>query len=581
MEVPSTPNMFSMDEYPPITSTSSSYYIDYFREQLVFFHFNLNRNDNRDISHELYNRFVNVLQSIKKCYYKNKNKTEYIHILDLYYRLLFYTRDIHEGKGERTTSYFLIMAFYDVYPTLAIHALHEFVRNTHKTIDMQSNDIWGSPAIGSWKDLFACCDFLREHSKKGDAHALIDICIDMVVLQLIRDNYTWKYSMHPMNPDYISNVAKWIPRENKKYNWMYEKLVRSWATCVHPHILCTPTTPDSQLKALSKCKRLFRKQISFLNKQLQTPEILMTQGKWDTIRRIHMPTETYMKHFEKLHTDTDIIYEKNNKNTHTLRTGSLPSCENLVKQAIRILYHGEPGDNNTVDLSRNDLNRMWKQTLSHIGRCDFQFTLPLLDVSSTMLQTDPAAFHSAIAIAMMIASRSSIESRILTVANSPTWIQWKHTDSFIDIVENILESISPTQGSLLQYETSINLIIQSLSGSQSTTRFIDNMQIVYISNFAMHMQFDDISHIFDRNLFDASPTIIYWNVARQNIADIDVSSSGHKHYYHSGNSIHALKTIMPSGGTMTMFETIANTLESTRYSGPSNYLYNLCKATSA
>jgi hypothetical protein len=446
---------------------------------------------------------------------------------------------------------------------------------------MNANKEWGSPAIGSWKDLFACCDFLRQHSKKGHAHALIDTCVEIAVLQLINDNYTWKYSIHTMNPDYISNVAKWIPRENKKYDWMYEKLVRSWATSVHPHILCTPNTPGSHIKAMSKCKRLFRKQISFLNKQLQTPEILMTQGKWDTIRRIHMPTETYMKHFDKLHTNVDIIYEKPGKNTHTFRRGSLPSCENLVKQAIRILYHGEPGDNKGDELAHIDLNRMWKQTISHIDPCDFQFTLPLLDVSASMLQTDPDAFHSAIAIAMMIASRSSIESRILTVANSPTWIQWKHTDSFVDIVENILESISPTLGSPLHYENSINLIIQSLYGSHSTTRFIDNMQIVYISNFTMHMQFDEISHIFDMNMVDASPSIVFWNVATQNVADIDVNSSGHKHYYHSGNSIHALKTIIQSGGPMTMFETIANTLDSTRYSGPSSYLYNLCKATSA
>ena len=294
-----------------------------------------------------------------------------------------------------------------------------------------------------------------------------------------------------------------------------------------------------------------------------------------------MPTETYMKHFVKLHTDSDIIYENNSKHVDNYRIGSLPSCEILVKQAIHILYHKEHSDNNMVDFSRNDLNRMWKKTISCINPGDFQFTLPLLDVSSTMLQTDPDAFYSAIAIAMMISSRSSMEYRILTVASSPTWIQWKHTDSFVDIVENIIESISPTQCSSLQYENSISLIIQSLYGSMSTTRFVDNMQIVCISDFALHMQFDEISQIFDMNMLDVSPTIIYWNVATQNIANVDVNLSGHKHYYHSGNSIHALKTIIQSSGPMTMYETIANTLDCSRYSNPSSYLYSLCKYTSS
>jgi hypothetical protein len=471
-------------------------------------------------------------------------------------------------------SYLLIMAFYDVYPTLAIYALHEFVRNTHKTYGLYSNDEWGSHAIGSWKDLFACCDFLRQHSKMGDKHALIDTCIDMAVLQIIRDNYTWKYTICAMNPDYISNVAKWIPRENKKYNWMYDKLVSRWAQSVHPHILSSPNTPDSMAKAMSKCKRLFRKQVSFLNKQLRTPEIQMAMGKWNDISRIRMPTETYMKHFEKLHTNACLLHENTSTPTEYNRVGSLPSCGILVKHAIRILYDR---DNIGHDLSRTDLDQMWKRTLSTIMHGDFQFMLPLLDVSTTMLQTDPDAFHSAIAIAMIIGSKSDICQRILTVANYPTWIQWNYNDSFVDIVENILESISPSRGSFLQCDNSTLLIIQALHGSRSTSRFIENLNLVYISNFAMHTPFDEFSSLFELNMLDTSPSIIYWNVATQNMAAVKIHPTGLKHYYHSGHSIHALKSIIPSRQTMTAFETIADTLSHTRYSGPSTYLYTLCK----
>ena len=153
--------------------------------------------------------------------HENENKQDYIQILDAYYRLIFYTRDMHEGKGERTLSYLLIMAFYDVYPVLAIYAVHEFVRNSHKSLDMEHHESVCSHSIGSWKDMIAICDFLREHSNHEDEHPLIDTCIEMVVLQLIKDNKTWKFSIRAMIPHYISNVAKWIPREHKKYDWMF------------------------------------------------------------------------------------------------------------------------------------------------------------------------------------------------------------------------------------------------------------------------------------------------------------------------------------------------------------------------
>ena len=568
------------DDYPPIEPSSSSKWIHHFREQLLFFHFNMSMKLNNNVFRILYTQFVQVLQSIKKCIHENENNQEYKFILDLFYRLVFYTRDIHHGKGERDISYLLIMAFYDVYPTLAIYALHEFVRNTHKSTTIQPNGFIGSPSIGSWRDIFACCDFLRDYSIHRENHALIDTCVEMAVLQLIQDNHTWNFSTRKQNTDYISNVAKWIPREHKKYDWMYTKLASHWSRYVHSFILCSATTTESHAKAMLKCKRLFRKQISFLNKQLQTPEIHMSRGKWESIRRLHMPTKTYLKHFDKLHTTTDIIYENNNGYLHKNRIGSLPSSANMIKHAIRIISNVDYDNKDDLDLSRSHLNSMWKRITSHFLPGEFQFTLPILDVSTTMLQTDTYGFYSAMAVAMMIGSKSSLGPRILAVANYSVWIQWKHTDNFVDIVENIMDSISPIQGSLLHLENSFNLIIHALYGSRSTNRFIEIMNIVFISDFSVRTNCSDISKLFDTNMFDTSPSIICWNVATQNIIDMPIDPSGHKHYYHSGNSIHALKSIIPSGDTLNAFDSLVKVLNNPRYLHASTYLQLLCNSSS-
>ena len=84
-------------DFPVLECATSSHMTSYFREQLIYFQFNLTRKHNSDVLEPLYTQFVQVLQSIKKCMHENENKQEYIQILDAFYCLLFYTRDMHEG----------------------------------------------------------------------------------------------------------------------------------------------------------------------------------------------------------------------------------------------------------------------------------------------------------------------------------------------------------------------------------------------------------------------------------------------------------------------------------------------------
>ena len=579
-------------DFPVLECTTSSHMASYFREQLIYFQFNLTRKHNSDILETLYKQFVQVLQSLKKCMHKNENKQDYIQILDAFYSLLFYTRDMYEGKGERTLSYLLVMAFYDVYPVLAIYALHEFVRNSHKSLNMEDYESVCSHAIGSWKDMIAICDFLREYSNHGDKHPLIDTCIEMVVLQLIKDYNTWKFSIRAMNPQYISNVAKWIPREHKKYDWLFDRFVTCWAKKVYPHILNTAITPESREKAATKCKRLFRKQISYLNKQLQTPEIRMTQGNWDAIDPLHIPIGTYMKHFYKLNNRVHIedVY-----NEPQFITGSFPTFGFLINHAVRLLADGgdcnRVGDGSSDDHSagtggrpgagsraRDQLNAQWRRCMNQFQPGAFQFAIPILDVSSSMQQTDPEAFYNAIGLAMTIACKSSIESRMIAIASSPVWIQWERTDSFMDIIENIFGAIMSIRSSHLQYNQAIDLIMQGIRGSHSTTRFIENLNIVVISDFSTNIHKVDVSSMFTSNMFGAVPTLFFWNISTQGVVEPFVTSAQYPHYFYSGSSIHALRDMQAviDTGRIPIYDAAVAALEKPRYSAASAYLHSLC-----
>lgn len=578
----------NITDFPCLDCATSSHMTSYFREQLIYFQFNLTRKHNYDVLETLYTQLVQVLQSLKKCMHENENKQEYIQILDAFYCLLFYTRDMYEGKGERTLSYLLVMAFYDVYPVLAIYALHEFVRNSHKSLDMEHYESVGSPAIGSWKDMIAICDFLREYSNNGDKHPLIDTCIEMVVLQLIKDNNTWKFSIRAMNSQYISNVAKWIPREHKKYDWLFDRFVTCWAKKVYPHILNTAITPESREKAATKCKRLFRKQISYLNKQLQTPEIRMTQGNWDTIDPLHIPIGTYMKHFDKLNDGGGGggLHNADRYIEQPCITRSFPSFGFLIKHAIRLLADcdgavtGAGTDVGGEARARDQLNTQWRRCMNRFQPGAFQFAIPILDVSAAMQQTDPEAFYNAIGLAMTIACKSSIESRIIAIASSPVWIQWERADSFMDIIENIFGAIMSIRSSHLQYNQAIDLIMQGIRGSHSTPRFIENMNIVVISDFSTNIHKVDVSALFTSSLFASVPTMFFWNISTQGVVEPFITSPQYPHYFYSGTSIHSLRDLQTviEAGRIPIYDAAVAALEKPRYSAASAYLHSLCSS---
>jgi hypothetical protein len=126
-----------------------------------------------------------------------------------YLRTLFltipYCRDIYRGKGERDLSYRLIYAWYQVFPILAIKALHLW---------FDKGNCGGM--IGSWCDVKYFCLFMEKISPYGLYDPLVAIVIGIANRQLRRDLVYLE-----------SNVSKWIVRECN-HPELFSLFVQDW-----------------------------------------------------------------------------------------------------------------------------------------------------------------------------------------------------------------------------------------------------------------------------------------------------------------------------------------------------------------
>jgi hypothetical protein len=256
-----------------------------FEEQVVSFYFHLTRKSGVESIEVLGSHFSSMLETLSKT-------TSIETRLSILYKLIAHTRDIIQGKGEHDLAYMMVWKLYACFPKLTVRMIRHFVMG-----------------FGSWRDVKYICQYIRKQSPHGPDDPLIGVCIKLMNTQLKRDLHTWKYSIHAFSRDHISNVAKWIPREHKKFDWLYEKLVVDWTRQQFPVLLETPFSVsderfiDSYQRAIYKAKRLYRKTISLLNKGLNTPEIRLCSNTTDKLIPREVSKFMVMKHpalvFEK------------------------------------------------------------------------------------------------------------------------------------------------------------------------------------------------------------------------------------------------------------------------------------------
>ena len=220
-------------DYPQLMKPSLD---AYFQEELVTLLFFSVRSCSNNLV-LLSRRLGQVLETLES------NTPEYSSYVELFYNLVLHIRN----KGEHDLTYMMILEWDFYFPDLAKRLIKECL---------------------NWRDIVYFCHYIMSNGavdRKARCEAMVEYCVRYINKQFMTDMETWKYSVNAGSLNHISNVAKWIPRENKRFSWLYELLVLDWIKHSCPYLLSTTTRSYSYSAAIFipiACKpRVIRRRI--------------------------------------------------------------------------------------------------------------------------------------------------------------------------------------------------------------------------------------------------------------------------------------------------------------------------------
>ena len=479
-------------------------------EILVQINFQLVRNNNNwytlkeKINQLLYNLKNNIILN----YYSNECK----YCLELFYRMIAYTRDYEKGKGECKLSYMMINILYDYYPQLACFALSSFVTSFNKN----------TLPYGSWKDIKYFCRYCLDN-KRDIKHPLIIHAIRLINNQLIVDIN----NINNNNP--ISLVAKWIPREKSSFGILFNELAYNY----FPDIIKSASNAGSLTLAKLKCKTNYRKICSYLNKKLNTPEINMCNNSWKEINFHNISLITLIKNydaFSNMGVNVDRVITSNNLKTF-ITNKNIDKIVNkkkidtllILKKIGRKKCNDTNEDFHNEDFQCKLFNLLWYSNNININ--NLYNYIPIIDNSFEM-SGDP--LYAAASIALSIAEKSKLGKRVVKVSNKAEWVNLEHCDNLTSMMNKININTDNTNANLIEAFT---LILNGIIKSKMDVDNITNMVLVVMTG--MHMEnsmdtkikkafFKEIEELFHNEGMKIYkkplkiPHIIFWNLTSTN-----------------------------------------------------------------
>ena len=617
-----------VSEYPPLEPPCTSTH-DFFKEQIVYLYYNVSRKDPTDIQ-SLSIFFDNLLGSLKKYIQSSSSSSEYSIYLIQLFKLLGQTRDCFSGKGEHEVSYMLLAVWYKYYPVLAIFALHKFVKPFSGT----------GLGYGSWRDIKYLCEYLRLHTKDGIHHPLVSYAIQFMNKELKRsmdgwndklDNYLFQLSKcnsmndvenleKPNAREHLSTLMKWIPRENKKFDWIHEKLVIDWYNTYKPYMLSSFHSYEGYYAALNKCKMKYRQMIAKFNRQIDTTEIKMCSQQWDAILPPHIPqitmlknkghlfynnivhshvvmreplaakkrqcSQNFQKHFEK---KFFIIEPFDFLRKHSTNIPNTPPISLLVKEAFSLLQklplmQYTPGSQN-IDLQIDILNCHWKQLTSILGYFELPDFIPMIDFSfDTIHNTE--AFYTSIGLALLITERSTMGKRLITIDHIPSWVNLEACGDFFSMIRVVEKTTNSMKHTHYNYTAAFELMIEAIKDTNMSFRKIRNLSLVLFQCSPLGEDFHNkIRDLFIHKGLGGSrkkalpmPRMIYWNMAKSSSPLPASQYSLPNTFFLSGLSaslIHHLFTIQSLDIRKHSYDLICKILEDDRYDELGHYIEGL------
>jgi hypothetical protein len=333
-------------------------------------------------------------------------RDEKLNYLDVLYKLIGNTRDIHEGKGEYELTYMMILVWATIYydyielqpykevlNELANRAIQQLVHEQVESSSYASTSNKTSLPIGSFKDIKYFLNYWRHtrpdimHSHSAcspdlnENHPVFDYCISLLNQTLALDEY--KYNQ---NIEGLSLVSKWIPREkSKKFGWITKYLALDyyrnddWLKSTLCKSKSNSTSRSSKILAEKKALTMYRKLVSTLNRQIDTVQIKQCSKQWKYIdfdkgvTSITMFKQKYafanklkkgsIRSYETDRMECSIHfnhYIDECKNGNKKMKGKLVSIYDFVKDALIVNQETNPEIYEMI-------NMQWNDMFNHLG----------------------------------------------------------------------------------------------------------------------------------------------------------------------------------------------------------------------
>ena len=582
-------------EFPELKKFDVSNLEHYYEEKIVQLFYLLSRRDNDDEIDKIGSILEETLRSLKT----NMNIALRPYFI-LLYKMIAQTRDIVYGKGERKLTYMMIYIWYKFYPTLAIYAIHRLVDirilpdNCNGTdVDELAN---GSQrhAFGCWKDIKYLCYFLRSRSQN---HPLIDVAISIMNKQLYRDWTVVKMCSHGSHDfrNVLSFVAKWVPRENTKFEWIFEKMAIQWAEMVTPFYFKNKFLTYAQNDALlKKCKTNYRIVCSSLNRLLDTTEIKQCSGEWNHIIPSNIPKYTMTRQKNAL-----LNINKNMENrSKTSYVKDRRNCSNNIKEYYKDLIHPENTLFNSnfelgnfvkqysalqvdavddLEIMQNRLyqidllNKHWESFICKFNT--LENFIPFVDIHS-FTSSNKNTLNCAIELASIIAEKTTMDDGHIMFSNhNPIWEKFDKKNKFYDNISGIFNSIHNDMNYLNDnILIAIDLFVYSLRVSNTSNEDISKMVLVIITN-KEYGDYESFLMKFDK---DYMPHIIFWNMSGYFRHEIPMVKNIKKTTFISGYNSLLLNhfRFMGFGGVINFgsFDNVCNFLNNRHYNCMGDYI---------
>lgn len=515
----------------------------------VAFFFKIVRGLNKDDIKE----FVDEILKL----YKNTNDKSLI--IDLF-TILYQTRDIRGGKGERKIFYDMIIYLYDFYPKTILNLLCLI------------------PFYGYFKDYFNLLSLLYNNNRKY--LEFIDTIYELVLNQLNLDITEYNLAIKEERNPKLSLLAKYIPKEGKKFDRKY-KFVEKISMLLF-----------KDNKPIDDLKMMYRKKISQLNQALDTVEIKMSARKYAEINFTKLTSKSvfkYRKAFLNLYVppELELIIDEDRQKAKekflkAIKDKKINGKQLEIYEITKVVINGNvnEAEKQLFQVQWESIRNNLLDTLNKTENFDIKVSnlLPIIDVSGSMTGLP---MYVAISMGILLSEISeNIKDKFITFSETPNWVNLSNEP---DIVSKIQKTRNSPWGMNTNFEAVYNMLLDVIIDKKLTPNEIPDL-IVFSD-----MQFDQAAgrnnnwqthhEIIVEKFKDAGikisgqpynpPKIIYWNLRSDTIGFPAQANTPNVEMI-SGFSPNLLKHILTGNlqsgfKTITPYDTLRNILDDDRY----------------